>query len=662
MKKILFIFLPVVIILICFVLLPFPVSKKRPDNSDILFKKAALQVHTRWEKGDDEGRWRSGELVCDGILGKAGRAETNYLQCNPNFVVCWYRRYQEIVHDQGKKHIFQVEFPTGKGLPFQRGGRHVSSPLWGILRNGDKEVKFSLSDTCREVYLPEGYYGYGIYSSPRKDWRWDNFGRNIFVDKYLVSNRDVWEWLHSSDYLQKYKVEMVTDMNRFPEPAVMLTFRQMQDYCSYQGKQLIEAHVFDAATFYPGDISNLTPEVNVRGKYPWSRMSSVENEEGLKKCLYFTGEECLENPGYTYFSNRSMSWIGISQVLGGLFKAQRNPIHKGRNLLASSFYYPVDSDVHQLGFRVHWDGQGHAYRNFKFRGHSPKNKESFFKIGFRCMRDLPRNQQGQPVKVFRVSNKKEFDSSPLLKKMGEITSIRYDERILGKRLQRPQGTWYRLFEAKYKGRKWCLFYRTPNQKNGVASGELRWGDRCESAYLNKILVEGISHLKIEAYRFETVLYFKRERSIQWILPHFNIQTDRFYQRYDSPVKKSYRTGLSIGQWVDETQKIGKLRDRYGKGSATICHQVNENCQNVIENICDQCRFGHFEVVDFRCPQGGSKYCGQSHCGERNEPACLRGFRANQVTSKRCEDHSMAGFCQQGLHLECDSNGILMCSL
>ena len=592
-------------------------EQKTPEE---VFHRAALNIHTRWSKGDDRGEWREGKLTCEGILEKPAETHAQYLHCNPNFLACWYRYHDEIVHHQGRAHSLKVHFPTDGRLPFTRREGALLAEIEGEI---GAKYKISMMDTCRELWLPEGHYGYGQYTSPEEDWRWDNIGRNIFVDKFLVSWRDVWEWGGFDGEI---------DAAHFPAPATGLNLKQMENYCASRGQQLMESYVFDAATFHPGDVRNLTPAVNIRGPYPWtSERMNLEEMEGFSGgiCLRLLSRECFEREGFEKFSTRSIGWTGIAQVLGGVMEVQRNPLHPSRNLMLSSFYYPYYSPANQLGRRGWWDGEGEQFTDFNFRGYSPESGSSF-KVGFRCMR----NGGGfSPVLL---------DSPP--DDPAHATTIEYDSKIGGEILSEPKGIWHRIFKAG----KTCLFYKTPFH----GAGEVRMGDDCSSAYTNPILHADVKNFKVHYERFKTVLEFEANKNYRLEFYHYNLQRPEPFERYDSPVNKSYRTGLLLGGWP----QVGEapLENKQS------CHQVDENCRNVEEYACHRCPNGFFEVLNFKCPQGGSKYCGRERCGEVGFPACLRGFSVNDVTERRCVDDWQAGFCQQGLRKVCDERGVLVC--
>ena len=603
------------------------VEQKTPQE---VFHHAALNIHTRWSKGDDEGKWREGKLTCQGILGIPEDTHPNYLRCNPNFLYCWYRYHKEEILHKLKRYSFKVHFPAGERLPFTR---RMGALLVEIEGHGEK-FKISLLDTCNETLLPEGYYGYGQYSSSQEDWRWDNMERNIFVDKFLVSFRDIWEW---GGLEQKRKV----DFSSFPSPATNITSKEMEGYCAWKGKQLMESHIFDAAAFHPGDVNNRTPPVNIRGNYPWTseRMSLEESENfSMGICLRLLDKECFEREGHQNFSSRSISWTGMNQVLGGVLEFQRNPLHPNKNLVLSSYYYPYYSPANQLGKRGRWNGKRHFFPDFNFRGHSPEKKDSY-KVGFRCMREVGKMT---PIPLDTPSSNFSYTAQ-----------LNYDSKSGGKILSEPKGIWHRILQAEDR----CLFYKTPFKKGG----EIRLGNNCSNPYSNQLLYSEVKNFKVEYGSSQTVLTFETHKSHRMEFIHFNMQQDSPWERYDPPVSKSYRTGLLMGGWPLEMEKKGKLEDNYKNDSAQPCHRVNRNCEDILEYSCDRCRHGFFEVLDFKCPQGGSKYCGQNRCGELGQPACLRGYLANQVQGSSCIDDWEAGFCQEGLRQICDTNGILICS-
>ena len=607
-----------------------------------LWQKVALTVHTRWAKGDDEGEWSKGKLTCDGILAPPNNTDKNYLSCNPNFLYCWYKHYRESVFYQGKQYSFKVSFLPGKSLPFRREGE----ALLLTIERGEEKFALSLFDTCSEVYLPKRHYSYGPYTTPQQEWRWDNFKQDIFVDKFMVSQRDIWEWQRATSGKSKI------DFKLFPHPADNLKLEQMRSYCSYRGQELMKAHVFDGVAFHPGDIENPRPRVNIRGSYPWtSERISLEKDRdfAMGMCLRLFSKDCLEIDPYQNFSHRSMSWTGMAQVLGGVMEVQENPIEGEKNLMLSSWYYPFNSGVHQLGHRGHWKGSGHRAEDFDFGENIPiplGDKKSHYRVGFRCMRLLA--NPPFPWPVLKNPYPSSLSSPDTLKdKLKEVLAyargVEHEKRVLSATLSRPRGVWFRLLRAD----DYCLFFKTPVEE--VKGGQLRLVADCTSVYAKDYFsLEGISQFQMSVEEGKTFFSFVREgRKKTWEISRFNDLAFRPFKRYDSPFLK----GALLNGWPVKQKKIvGNV----------ICHQVDSKCRDIKKNNCHLCPNGHFEVVNFNCPQGGSKYCGQNRCGENNALACPRGFSANRVRIKSCQSNWSAGFCQKGLRSICNSKGELIC--
>jgi hypothetical protein len=236
-------------------------------------------------------------------------------------------------------------------------------------------LKVSLSDQCHELYLEPKVYSYG--EAPAKkvklDYQFDLINRHIYFDQHLVTNSEVNEWIkYDESATQNLKMELRG--NNLFLPASNLTLRQMQNYCSFKGKQLMLAHVFDAATF-------LTQEKN-RSPYYWTK----KNKEVDFGCDLIFTEECMTEKKWK-INSTSPSWAGLYDALGGVPEVFRNPVDPESNLKASSFYFPKNSGWHRLGFRAHWDGEGNSLRNFDFKGINPNQMENNYQVGFRCMRE-----------------------------------------------------------------------------------------------------------------------------------------------------------------------------------------------------------------------------------------------------------------------------------
>jgi hypothetical protein len=177
-----------------------------------------------------------------------------------------------------------------------------------------------------------------------------------------------------------------------------------------------------------------------------------------------------------------------------------------------------------------------------------------------------------------------------------------------------------------------------------------------------LFLDNIQNLKITFANFKLSLNFDSVAKKQLIeIPLPNIEQGLVHEKYRPLKEKRMISGLKFLRLSDESfdtstnKYLGKLTDRFSNGNAIRCHQVNKDCETIGENRCDQCRYGWYEVVDFQCSQGGSKFCGQNHCGEKNEPACPRGEKV--VDPKDVEE---AGICQSDLEATPNLEKILVC--
>jgi len=272
------------------------------------------------------------------------------------------------------------------------------------LKVNDYQMEIVLEDSCHEIYLPRRIYAKGPKGDDyRKDKLWNNFSENIFVDRYLVTNQDILDWQENSLNQDKSILGKV-DRNNLSRPSTNLTFVERELFCKSRGKILMDSDVFDAASFHPDNYENPRPAIVIRSPYPWSRktkntflykMQNGPKEEDLDKlkgeyCKKVYAKECLSLLDESYVLLTSVTWIGMFNALGGYMESVKNVDNHKLNLKLSSFYFPMHSNVHQIGIRGSWNGEGFTFRDFDFSDYEKElldEKSVFFKVGFRCMRN-----------------------------------------------------------------------------------------------------------------------------------------------------------------------------------------------------------------------------------------------------------------------------------
>ncbi len=252
-----------------------------------------------------------------------------------------------------------------------------------------------------------------------------------------------------------------------------------------------------------------------------------------------------------------------------------------------------------------------------------------------------------------------LQAKPVLLELYEKEDIKVlDKRFLKRVIKNPLNTNIPLLRAD----KFCLYYRTPNPSK-KEKGTLIWAENPQSfdcrSFENYTIIEIVSSIEnlVFDYVFENghdtlKLHFVhqgKEKDLSFPLLGFESKKGNTYTFF----KSKNRNYPSL---------IGELSDNYKNGSAKICHQVDNRCNDVKENTCHLCRYGHFEVIDYNCPQGGSKFCGENHCGGEGEPTCPLGLANVHEKFQRmpCQQYSPVGYCLPGLHQFCDKNNVLIC--
>lgn len=240
-------------------------------------------------------------------------------------------------------------------------------------------------------------------------------------------------------------------------------------------------------------------------------------------------------------------------------------------------------------------------------------------------------------------------------------------------ITRPPGIEQRLFSLILPGengllfKTHCVYYQVPYKKiiGKIVIEELKKEESCPASSSDKpwLVIEDVSDLSVKLENYKLSLSFKskkkmKERPVAWnfLLP--NLEGGLIHEKYQPQTEKKLFPGMTFLKTNEETfdpvnnKSLGKLSDRLSRGSAIRCLQIDKNCNAVGEDRCGECRYGWFQVVDHDCPMGGSRFCGQNHCGEKQEPACVRGSKVVAI-----ED---AGICQSDLGAVLNADHILVC--
>jgi hypothetical protein len=366
--------------------IPDQFSQERESLNRLL--QNSSEIHRIWRDGEDSRIWTAVKKDCQKYYKLNLPFDESLLRCNPMLLQCYALFTKKLnfhfvkpLGDNNKLYKYMTKSNSGHV------GLNSSGYLFTMEDNlSHKRLDFILSDQCHEVFLQNRIYAYGeevksIADPDQEDYRFDNFGQNIYIDRSLVSNAEINDWIdfgnpHDTKNLLK------KESNELFMPATQLTYKQMENYCSFKGRQVLLAHYADAATFLPMDLNELLPLKNARSPYYWTKKKSEFKED----CDLIYAEECLSKKPYRLNIN-GPTWAGLMDSMGGVFEVFRNPIDPDSNLKASSFYFNFKSSWHKLGFRAGWDGEGFDLRHFDFRGINPEQQVLKFQVGFRCMRE-----------------------------------------------------------------------------------------------------------------------------------------------------------------------------------------------------------------------------------------------------------------------------------
>lgn len=221
------------------------------------------------------------------------------------------------------------------------------------------------------------------------------------------------------------------------------------------------------------------------------------------------------------------------------------------------------------------------------------------------------------------------------------------EYVNNQEIKDPPGTWIKIISTP----KVCLFYKTPYKKNlGILKLAEIKNSKCDEIEDTSFMKDKIESLSVEYDKKKLEIHLNMNQE-KMTLSLLGIKKMGDFRKYSSNIEEYKIPSLTLNEIV--------LRNYIEDGK--LCHGVNSNCNSIVENTCDNCKSGFHEVVDYNCPQGGSKYCGQIECGQKDLPACPRGYEVlDTKLSSLCFDGSPAGNCAPGLKTFCNDDKILIC--
>lgn len=222
---------------------------------------------------------------------------------------------------------------------------------------------------------------------------------------------------------------------------------------------------------------------------------------------------------------------------------------------------------------------------------------------------------------------------------------------------KPKNSFQLLFSVIYvdqnfKKIKDCVFYKVPGDETGTL--KIRSIPELESCddYLfgpGDKEISAIKTLQFSITDSNLILEFTRKdyKSEKWLTKTQNsfVRPTPKLNLSSSEYKHSKITLLAPTTKV-VAPKVKMLEDK------TLCHDINEDCQEASRSTCYLCKQGWYEVPN-GCAQG-PKYCGILDCGGKDAPACRRGMKwQKNPTEFDCRTDKSFAYCSKGLEVTCE---------
>ena len=214
--------------------------------------------------------------------------------------------------------------------------------------------------------------------------------------------------------------------------------------------------------------------------------------------------------------------------------------------------------------------------------------------------------------------------------------------------------------------KYCLLYKPPMKPDQSFEGELKWVEipfdmNCESGsnvialkhWLNISLIK----LSMKQSEVQVELNLKDSRRLRLQYQFYNLKLQNSKKELFSKSETMRRIpGVIVLNKENKRENWERLKTFKARSFREVdlskpCGGVKFDC-SPIESKCEEiCPSAWFWAPN-GCPQGGARFCGEDHCGEKGWPACLRGFGDVGLSEKKDykADQSFV-FCSEGLHAD-----------
>ena len=221
----------------------------------------------------------------------------------------------------------------------------------------------------------------------------------------------------------------------------------------------------------------------------------------------------------------------------------------------------------------------------------------------------------------------------------------------------PKDSWQTLFSVVYVNKelvqsKDCVYFRVPGSDPGIIKIKtIASLENCDEYVLSSgdREVNDIQSLQFSMSPKNLMLEmtFKNYKNEKW-----EVQIQSEFKRLPPKILQSsaeYKSPKII--FLAPTHLTHGTKPKINIKSDSICHEINDDCQEVSPSRCGACSEGWYEIPN-GCLQG-PKYCGRSKCGQKNSPACRRGMKwQREDINFDCQMNSSFAYCAKGLSIQC----------
>lgn len=168
------------------------------------------------------------------------------------------------------------------------------------------------------------------------------------------------------------------------------------------------------------------------------------------------------------------------------------------------------------------------------------------------------------------------------------------------------------------------------------------------------------------------LYLITEEKKKFVFPFINVRGPSQKKIYSASIPQGIGDGLILlpikGRGQEKVKVkpftergLGHFNKLIIKNPPILCHDVNNNCEDKIPNVCHRCAYGWFEVSGGLCLKKGRKYCGPNVCGQKGGPPCWKGVDwINRPKKIICGEYIDGLFCEKGLSPICIKKNHMIC--